>query len=227
MPLPLLPVALLLALVAAACAHGEANSRLVTVEPLTPAPSVVLGGKPAAPPSPAASPTPPPGVASADGVPTPSPAVPATGAAGPSPTPAPVLASDGSVAPASGRWIEVDVTTFTVRLMDGATVLREFSPVAVGAQVDTGEYLSTQTGLFHVHTKVEGLAYDAPFDTYISHWIGFDAEKANGFHSLLKDANGNVVDASTGRVSNGCIRVAEIEEVYAFAEIGMPVWVHW
>lgn len=187
----------------------------------------MLGGKPAMPP---ASPTLP-----AVATPTPGPeddgalssGPDAETAAEPTAPAAPALASDGSVAPASGRWIEVDVTTFTVRLMDGATVLREFSPVAVGAQVDTGEYLSTQTGLFHVHTKIEGLAYDAPFDTYISHWIGFDAEKANGFHSLLKDANGNVVDASTGRVSNGCIRVAEIEEVYAFAEIGMPVWVHW
>lgn len=226
----LLALALPLAVVAAACGQGEANSRLVTVEPLTATPTVMLGGKPATPPAPAASPTPPPAATPTaapgeDGAPSPRPE-PET-AAEPTATAAPVLASDGSVAPASGRWIEVDVTTFTVRLMDGATVLREFSPVAVGAQIDTGEYLSTQTGLFHVHTKIEGLAYDAPFDTYISHWIGFDAAKANGFHSLLKDAAGNVVDASTGRVSNGCIRVAEIEEVYAFAEIGMPVWVHW
>jgi lipoprotein-anchoring transpeptidase ErfK/SrfK len=218
----LLALALLFAVIASACGQGEANSRLVTVEPLTPSPTVMLGGKPATPPAAAASATPAP---EDDAAPSPTPEH--ETAAGATATAAPSLASDGSVAPASGRWIEVDVTTFTVRLMDGATVLREFSPVAVGAQVDTGEYLSTQTGLFYVHTKVEGLAYDAPFDTYISHWVGFDAEKANGFHSFLKDANGNVVDASTGRVSNGCIRVAEIEEVYAFAEIGMPVWVHW
>ncbi|HXK32402.1 MAG TPA: L,D-transpeptidase [Dehalococcoidia bacterium] len=227
----LLALALLLAVVGAACGQGEANSRLVTVEPLMPTPTVMVGGKPATPPVFAPSPTPPPVATPAsapeDDAAAPSPTPEPETAAEPTATAAPALASDGSVAPAAGRWIEVDVTTFTVRLMDGATVLREFSPVAVGAQIDTGEYLSTQTGLFHVHTKIEGLAYDAPFDTYISHWVGFDAEKANGFHSLLKDAAGNVVDASTGRVSNGCIRVAEIEEVYAFAEIGMPVWVHW
>jgi hypothetical protein len=136
------------------------------------------------------------------------------------------LASDGSSAPAEGRWIDVDVTRFVVRLMDGTTVLREFGPVAVGVQVDTGEYASTQTGLFAVHTKIEPLAYDPPYDTYISHWVGFDAEKANGFHSFLKDETGAVVDASTGRVSNGCIRTGAAEEIYAFAEIGMPVWVH-
>jgi hypothetical protein len=99
--------------------------------------------------------------------------------------------------------------------------------VGVGVQVDTGEYASTQTGLFYVNSKIEPLAYDAPYNTYISHWVGFDAAKANGFHSFLKDVNGTVVDPSTGRVSNGCIRTGEPEAIYAYAEIGMPVWVHW
>ena len=139
----------------------------------------------------------------------------------PSPTP------DGSVARASERWIDVDVTNFVVRLMDGETVLREISPVAVGEQIDTGEYASTQTGTFHVHEKVAELAFDEPYNAYISHWVGFDADKANGFHSFLKDEDGDVVDASTGRVSNGCIRTGAPEEIFAFAEIGMPVYVHW
>jgi hypothetical protein len=111
--------------------------------------------------------------------------------------------------------------------MDGSEVVQEIAPVGVGVQIDTGEYLSTQTGLFFVNSKDERLVYDAPFNTYISHWVGFDAAKDNGFHSLLKDANGGVVDASTGRVSNGCVRTAQPEAVFAFAEIGMPVWVHW
>jgi hypothetical protein len=110
--------------------------------------------------------------------------------------------------------------------MDGASVLQEIGPVGVGVQVDTGEYLSTQTGLFYVHNKAEALVYDAPFDTYISHWVGFDTAKDNGFHSFLKDATGAVVDATTGRVSNGCIRTGDAEAIFAFAEIGMPVWVH-
>ena len=138
-----------------------------------------------------------------------------------SPTP------DGSVARASERWIDVDVTNFVVRLMDGETVLREVSPVAVGEQIGTGEYASTQTGTFYVHEKVAELAFDPPYNAYISHWVGFDADKANGFHSFLKDEEGRVVDASTGRVSNGCIRTGAPEEVFAFAEIGMPVYVHW
>jgi hypothetical protein len=147
-------------------------------------------------------------------------AVPPTSTPIPAPTAVPV-------APNSGRWIDVDVTNYAVRLMDGETVVREIAPVGVGVAIDTGAYVSTQTGLFYVHTKAEALVYDAPFNTYISHWVGFDAAKDNGFHSFLKDAAGTVVDASTGRVSNGCIRTGDPEAVFAYAEIGMPVWVHW
>lgn len=203
------------ALIAAACGDSNASGSGVTVEPLTPTRTAAsLVGKQARPsPSPTAEPAPP---TQAPPQPTSTPALPRpTSTPGPPPGP-----------PSAGRWIEVDVTNFIVRLMDGTAVVREIGPVAVGVQIDTGEYLSTQTGLFRVHTKSEPLTYDAPYDTYISHWVGFDAEKDNGFHSFLKDADGNVVDASTGRVSNGCIRTGDAEAVFAFAEIGMPVYVH-
>ena len=111
--------------------------------------------------------------------------------------------------------------------MDGTTVVQEIAPVGVGAQVDTGEYASTQTGTVPRATaRSKGWRTTRRIDTYISHWVGFDPEKDNGFHSFLKDADGNVVDASTGRVSNGCIRTGAPDGVFAFAEIGMPVWVH-
>jgi L,D-transpeptidase catalytic domain len=128
--------------------------------------------------------------------------------------------------PRSGRWIDVDVTQFTVRLMDGQNATMTISPVAVGAQIDTGIYNSTATGLFHVCSKTAALTYDPPYDTYISNWVGFDPNLDNGFHSFLEDANGKVVDASTGRVSNGCIRTGESSAIYSFAQIGMPVFVH-
>lgn len=193
----------------------------VTIEALTPASSapsaVPTGGKGAAPPS--ATPG---GDVQAASAATATPPAEAT-PAGAEPT---ATAAPGPQAPATGRWIEVDVTSFTVRLMDGETVVREIAPVGVGEQIDTGAYLSTQTGLFHVNSKNEALVYDAPYKTYISHWVGFDPARDNGFHSFLKDADGSVVDASTGRVSNGCIRTGEAEAIFAFAEIGMPVWVH-
>lgn len=135
--------------------------------------------------------------------------------------------ADGSVPPASGEWIDVDVTNFVVRLMDGKWVLGRVSPVAVGEQIDTGEYSSTQTGLFHVYEKNSDLTLDTQYNAYISDWVGFDPEKANGFHSFPKDADGNVVNTDTGRVSNGCIRSESPEEIFDFAQIGMPVYVHW
>jgi hypothetical protein len=216
--LTLTPIVALLAVVAAACGTGDARGG-VTVEPLASRTATVLtGGKPAAPaasatPSPADTPTEAPDV-SAQSIATEAPPAPTA-------TPAPVGP------PGEDRWIDVDVTNFVVRLMDASSVVQEIGPVGVGEQIDTGEYPSTQTGLFYVHNKVEALVYDAPYDTYISHWVGFDPAKDNGFHSFLKDASGQVVDASTGRVSNGCIRTGSAEALYAFAEIGMPVWVHW
>jgi hypothetical protein len=150
------------------------------------------------------------------------------GATAPEPAPTSPPGQPGTMPPrpTSGRWIDVDLTRYVVQLMDGSNVLRTIGPVAVGEQINTGEYESSQTGLFHVYIKNEVLAFNAPYNTYISHWVGFDAEKDNGFHSLLKDASGKVVDPSTGRVSNGCIRSGEAEAIFAFAEIGMPVYVH-
>jgi hypothetical protein len=152
------------------------------------------------------------------------PAAPVAGEATAKPAVANSAAQEGR--PKTGRWIDVDVTRYQVQLMDGDKVVQTIGPVAVGAQVNTGVYESTQTGLFHVYIKTEALAFDAPYNTYISHWVGFDAEKANGFHSFLKDATGKVVDAGTGRISNGCIRTGAPEAIFAYAEIGMPVFVH-
>jgi lipoprotein-anchoring transpeptidase ErfK/SrfK len=215
---PALSIILALAAAMAACSSAGGRESGVIIEPLrspsATARSVPTGGKPA----------PPTATATVDALA----AEPTDAATDATATdePAPTATAQPVGPPSSGRWIEVDVTNFVVRLMDGAAVVQEIAPVAVGAQVDTGEYLSTQTGLFQVHSKVADLVYDAPFDTYISHWVGFDPDKDNGFHSFLKDAAGNVVDPSTGRVSNGCIRTGDAEALYAFAEIGMPVWVH-
>jgi hypothetical protein len=132
-----------------------------------------------------------------------------------------------ATAPTSGKWIDIDVTRLAVRLMDGASALSTIAPVGVGAQVDTGIYNSTATGLFYVYSKTADLTYDAPYDTYISDWVGFDPALDNGFHSFLKDKDGKVVDASTGRISNGCIRTGDSGAIFAFAQIGMPVFVHW
>jgi hypothetical protein len=222
-----LTVAICLAIAAVAglastCSSGGPPPRRATVSSLaspTQTAFTLLGGKPATPPS-SSNPVTAPSTSNATPEPPPPTSEPEP------PTPAPPHTSDGSLPPSSGRWIDVDVTSFVVTLMDGTSVVQEIGPVAVGAQIDTGAYASTQTGTFHVYNKVADLAYDPPYQTYISHWVGFDPDKANGFHSFLKDKDGNVVDASTGRVSNGCIRTGQPDAVFAFAEIGMLVYVH-
>ncbi len=208
--LPLIASALLTALVMSCSSDSSAQSGLVTIEPLpsSTAALTIFGGKPGAPPAPPAAGT----TASTSTAATP--AAESTPAANSTPAAEATPTGDATLKPANGRWIEVDVTNFVVRLMDGASVVREITPVAVGAQVDTGAYASTQTGLFHVYNMRKELAYDAPYDTYISDWVGFDPDKSNGFHSFLKDESGKVVDASTGRVSNGCIRTgAEADDL--------------
>lgn len=131
-----------------------------------------------------------------------------------------------TAAPTSGKWIDVDVTRFQVRLMDGTQAIQTISPVAVGAQINSGAYESTQTGLFHVYNKIAGLQYDAPYQAYISDWVAFDPQKDNGFHSFLLDEAGKVVDPATGKVSNGCIRTGASKTIFDFAEVGMAVYVH-
>jgi hypothetical protein len=212
--------AVVFAIAASACGSGSGSARGgVTIEPVTSSTAAgLIGGKPADPPAS--------GSPAGDARATPPAAPAATEEPAATETPTVPLTSDGSAPPTEGRWIDVDVTKFVVRLMDGDSVTREIAPVAVGEQVDTGEYASTQTGLFQVYNKVEDLAYDPPYDTYINDWVGFDPDKANGFHSFLKDANGKVVDDRTGRISNGCIRTGAPDAIYAFAEVGMPVYVH-
>jgi hypothetical protein len=222
----LLILTVVLGVIVASACDGSSDAEVrdpFTIEPSTPsAPTgAPIGGKPA---EALVAPTLTPPLAEAP----PEEVFPTENAIADAPTPVPTSpALDGSTAPQTGRWIDVNVSTYAVRLMDGTNIVQEIAPVGVGQLIDTGDYASTQTGLFYVNSKIEELAYDPPYDTYISHWVGFDADRANGFHSFLKDASGSVVDASTGRISNGCIRTGEPEAVYGFAEIGMHVWVHW
>jgi len=220
--LPLLLIVLTVAGVFVAACGGAGRPSSVAGLAVEPRATQAATRSPASAATPAA-----PALSALDVSPTPAPAEPTAASAATEAAPAPTAASAADpLAPTEGRWIDVDVTRFAVRLMDGTAVVQEIAPVAVGKEIDTGAYESTQTGLFHVYSKTEDLAWDAPYQTYISHWVGFDPGRANGFHSFLKDKDGLVVDASTGRVSNGCIRTGAEAAVFAFAEIGMPVYVH-
>jgi len=123
-----------------------------------------------------------------------------------------------------GRWIEVSLSEQVVRLHDGQRVVGEFlATTGVGDTPDT----TTFPGLFSVYQKHEGPMYLREYGVYVTHWVGFDPEHDNGFHSLPMDAEGRVVDSRLGQpVSHGCIRLIFPEIVYRFATFGMQVWIH-
>ena len=122
------------------------------------------------------------------------------------------------------RWIEVSLSDQLVRLCEGSQITGEYL-AATGA----ADRLETTTfpGLFMVHNKNKGPVYLSQFDVYVTDWVGFDQEHANGFHSLPKDKIGRILDDRLGQpVSHGCVRTAQSAAVYDFAAIGMKVWVH-
>ncbi len=124
----------------------------------------------------------------------------------------------------TGRWIEVSLLEQVVRLHDGRQVMGEYLAASgVGDTPDT----TTYPGLFSVYQKHEGPMYLRAYSVYVTHWVSFDPEHDNGFHSLPMDATGRVVDNRLGQpVSHGCVRLIFPEAVYRFATFGMPVWVH-
>jgi hypothetical protein len=126
------------------------------------------------------------------------------------------------------RWINVNLTDSTTRLVEGRKILREIpSAYGYGKYGSDSDYFSTAPGLYRVYTKYEGLQHDNEYTGfYFQGWVGFDPSRANGFHSFLMDDKGKVVDSRLGPVSHGCVRTEDWKAVYDFAQIGMPVVVH-
>jgi hypothetical protein len=122
------------------------------------------------------------------------------------------------------RWIQVSLRGQVVRLCEGRQVLSQF--LAATGIGDSPE-ATTFPGLFTVYEKNMGPFHLPEYGVYVSHWVGFDQEHANGFHSLPMDASGHVLDGRLGEaVSHGCVRTAQPAEVFRFAEFGMKVYVH-
>jgi len=79
-----------------------------------------------------------------------------------------------------------------------------------------------------VYSKAKGLNWTEYGQAFITDWVGFDPDRANGFHSYSRDGNGNVLPngaAATG----GCVATepGAAAAIFAFAEMGMRVEVHW
>ena len=141
-------------------------------------------------------------------------------------------APDSSGAPAAEpvveeHWIDVNRSAGSVTLFVGDVPQATFWG-SMGFEDSSYGYYATAVGTYYVTWMQSDLHYTPFADNYITHWVGFDAERANGFHSYTKDANGNILPNGAGKTA-GCVALApgEIDALYAFAYPGMRVEVHW
>lgn len=146
------------------------------------------------------------------------------------PTWAPVVGETTQVQadPQPGEhWIEVSRTDRTVTLHNGEIVVAQFDAL-IGKDLAADGYYSTAIGTYHVHIKEKALV-ETPFadGVYLTDFVGFDPVRSNGFHSPVRDANGNVV-VTGGTATLGCVRLSEADAItlFEFATIGMRVEVH-
>jgi hypothetical protein len=137
--------------------------------------------------------------------------------------------SEGSAASASTsqeHWIQVNGLTGRVDLMVGDSVYATYWG-SVGYDTSSDGFYATADGTYYVYAMYEPLGYTAWADGYITHWVGFDPSRFNGFHSYTKDANGNVVPNGAGK-TGGCVALdaGAIQAVYDWSYMGMRVVVY-
>ena len=141
----------------------------------------------------------------------------------------PVGAYDGSdgVGAGAGRWIDVDRSSGTVTLYDGGESVAIYV-AALGWDLTDDGYYATANGTYEIYAKNAELTWSEPAQVYLTQWVAFDPDRANGFHSFSMDENGNVT-AGLGTPTGGCVALepSGAAELFAFAEIGMTVEVHW
>lgn len=138
---------------------------------------------------------------------------------------------DAYAAPAAApvqeeRWIDVNRSSGAVSLMVGSTVQATFW-ASMGWDTSADGFYSTAIGTYYIYGFDGSLHYTPFADNYISHWVAFDPVRFNGFHSYTKDAAGNIIP-NGGGLTGGCVALApgDIDALFAFAEIGMRVEVH-
>ncbi len=125
------------------------------------------------------------------------------------------------------RWIDVDRSSERVNLMEGDTLVASYWAAMGWDQTDDG-YYATANGSYYVFEKNADLTWTDYGKAYIADWVGFDPDRANGFHSYSLDENGYLLPGGDGP-TGGCVALdpAYADAVYNFAEIGMRVEVHW
>lgn len=144
--------------------------------------------------------------------------------------PADAWSASADAAPAAvtteERWIDVDRTSGLVRLMIGDIAQAGFWG-SLGYDTSASGYNATAIGTYFIYQFDRSLHFSDLAGVYISHWVGFDPERFNGFHSYSKDADGTILPNGAGNTA-GCVALApgDIDTLYDFAEMGMRVEIH-
>lgn len=125
------------------------------------------------------------------------------------------------------RWIDVNRSTQTVTLIEGDSEIASYWGAMGWDGSDDGFY-ATANGTYFIYAKNAALTWTDWGKVYITDWVAFDPDRSNGFHSYSMDADGNVLPNGDGP-TGGCIALAPwaADQLYAFADIGMRVEVHW
>ena len=135
-------------------------------------------------------------------------------------------ASTAPLAASGERWVDVDKSAETVRLMAGNEAVARFQ--ASMSEGRENGFRDTVPGSYTIQSKTADLTYTPYAKNYITYWAGFDPSRENGFHSWVMDAKGRVVPNGDGPTW-GCVATAprDAAQIYDFVEIGTRVEVHW
>lgn len=123
-------------------------------------------------------------------------------------------------------WAEVNRSTAEVFLFVGDSLVDRYE-----AQLssDQGEgFYATAVGTYWIYEKIEELTYTPFASAYFKFWVGFDAERLNGFHSWIMDAEGNLLGDGSGPTA-GCVATAPDDawSIFQFLDVGSRVEIHW
>lgn len=124
------------------------------------------------------------------------------------------------------HWVDVNRSTGQVTLYEDSEALHVFWG-SLSRDPSDG-YYATASGTYYVFVKNSALTYTPFAENYITHWVGFDEYRRNGFHSYTKDASGSIIPNGAA-LTAGCVALGpgEIEILYDFAFVGMRVEIHW
>lgn len=135
--------------------------------------------------------------------------------------------TNGSLA---DKYIEVDISQAKMYLFSKGKVYKSY-------KVSTGSDYPTPTGHFAIINKV-GLGYSNIYQDWLPWWMGFAYSKElNAYFGIHEQpykltADGKTIQASPLAIgtpsTGGCVALAPgaAREVYAFADVGTPVYIY-